>query len=77
MTAHAKIIVIVVIVLVLIGSLLSVVSYTKDLAQRLQGIAPSLSPIDQIVVDVICAFRDQLFTGLEHARLTVYCAVGI
>ena len=77
MTAHAVIIVIAIVALVLAGALLFAANYAQDLAQRLQGIAPSLSPIDQMVLDVVCAFRDQLLTGLEHARVTAYCTVGI
>lgn len=77
MTARVKIIVIGIIALALMGGLLSAANYVQDLSQRLQGFAPSLSPLDQIVVDVICAFRDQLLTGLEHARLTLYCTAGI
>lgn len=77
MTARAKITVIVFIAVALMGSLLIAAIYAQDLAQRLQSFAPALSPIDQIVVDVICAFRDQLLTGVEHARLTLYCTAGI
>ena len=77
MTARSKIIVIVIVVLALAGSLLAAVFYAQDLAQRLQGIAPSLSPFDRIVLDVICNFRDQLLTDVEHARVTLYCTVGI
>ncbi|MCY4071477.1 MAG: hypothetical protein OXG60_09260 [Chloroflexi bacterium] len=77
MTARAKIIVIASIVLALAGALLVAAVYAQGLAQRLQGIAPSLSLIDRLVVDFLCAFRDQLLTDLDHARLTVYCTVGI
>lgn len=77
MTASAKNFVIAIIVLALAGSLLLAVAYANNLAQRLQAIAPSLSPIDRIVVDVMCAFRDRLFHSWEHARLTIFCRTGI
>ena len=78
MRTHAKIIVIVIIALALAGGLLAAAFYAQDLAQRLQGIAPSLSPFDRIVLDVICNFRDQLLTGVEHARMTALLAhIGI
>jgi hypothetical protein len=77
MTARAKFIVIVIIALTLIAGLLSAAYYAQDLAQRLRTIAPTLSPMDQVVVDVICAFRDQLLTGVDHARMTAYCTLGI
>ncbi len=77
MTARAKLIILAILILTLTGGLLLATSYTQDLSQRLGGIAPTLSPLDELVLDFLCAFRDQILTGVGHARVTVYCTVGI
>ena len=77
MTARTKLIILAILILTLAGGLLLAAIYTQDLAQRLGGIAPTLSPLDELVLDFLCAFRDQILTGVAHARVTVYCTVGI